>query len=78
MQARRWYLQPEAALTTDLPPPSQASQFRYNPADPTPNVGGAINPTLARGTGPKESPQYHLILLCEYFVSITAENVTQA
>jgi uncharacterized protein len=55
MQARHWYLQPEAALTTDLPPPSQASQFRYNPADPTPNVGGAINTTLARGTGPQDN-----------------------
>ncbi|HEX9131094.1 MAG TPA: CocE/NonD family hydrolase [Ktedonobacteraceae bacterium] len=55
MQARRWYLQPEAALGTDPPPSSPASQFRYDPADPTPNVGGAINTTLGRGTGPQDN-----------------------
>ncbi len=49
MQARRWYLQPDARLNTDLPPSKPPSQFRYDPADPTPNVGGAINTTLGRG-----------------------------
>lgn len=48
---QRWYLQPEEALATDLPSKSQASRFRYDPADPTPNVGGATNATLAKGTG---------------------------
>ena len=55
MQARHWYLQPEAARGTGLPPASEASQFRYHPADPTPNVGGAISTTLGRGTGPQEN-----------------------
>ncbi len=54
-QAQRWYLQPEAALTTDIPPDSQASQFRYDPRDPTPNVGGAINTTLGRGAGAQDN-----------------------
>jgi uncharacterized protein len=55
LQTQRWYLQPGAALTTAMPPDSQASQFRYDPADPTPNVGGAINATLGRGTGPQNN-----------------------
>jgi putative CocE/NonD family hydrolase len=55
LQARRWYLQPEAGLGTQLPPSKPPSQFRYDPADPTPNVGGAINTTLARGTGPQDN-----------------------
>ncbi|KYK33231.1 MAG: CocE/NonD family hydrolase [Theionarchaea archaeon] len=54
-QTQRWYLQPEAALTTDIPPDSQASQFRYDPRDPTPNVGGAINATLGRGAGAQDN-----------------------
>ncbi|MCL5998974.1 MAG: CocE/NonD family hydrolase [Chloroflexi bacterium] len=55
VQPQRWYLQPEAALTTNMPPASQASQFRYDPADPTPNVGGATNDTLGRGTGAQDN-----------------------
>src|SRR3989304_5610897 len=53
--APHWYLQPEAALTTNIPPDSQASHFRYDPADPTPNVGGATNATLGRGTGAQDN-----------------------
>ena len=55
MQIQRWHLQPEAALTTDIPPDSQASQFRYDPGDPTPNVGGAINVTFGRGAGAQDN-----------------------
>jgi putative CocE/NonD family hydrolase len=55
MQARRWYLQPEAVLSTDPPPSKPPSQFRYDPADPTPNVGGAIKTTLGRVTGPQDN-----------------------
>jgi putative CocE/NonD family hydrolase len=55
LQARRWYLQPDAELGMELPPSSQPSRFRYDPADPTPNVGGAINTMLARGTGPQDN-----------------------
>ena len=32
-----------------------SSQFHYDPADPTPNVGGAINTTLGRVTGPQDN-----------------------
>jgi hypothetical protein len=55
MQTQRWHLQPEAALTTDVPPNSQPSRFRYDPSDPTPNVGGAINTTLGWGTGAQDN-----------------------
>ncbi|GBF33224.1 X-Pro dipeptidyl-peptidase [Desulfocucumis palustris] len=50
-QNQHWYLQPESALNMVMPPDSHASQFRYDPNNPTPNVGGATNATLARGTG---------------------------
>ncbi len=55
VQAQRWYLQPEAALSAELPPASPASQFQYDPADPTPSVGGATNATLGRGTGQQDN-----------------------
>ena len=54
-QLQQWYLQPEAALSTDVPPDSQASTFQYDPRDPTPNVGGAINTPLGRGTGAQDN-----------------------
>jgi len=54
-QAQRWYLQSGAALGPDLPSVSQPDRFRYDPADPTPNVGGATNATLGRGTGPQDN-----------------------
>ena len=54
-QTQRWYLQPEAALGTNLPPDAPASRYRYDPADPTPNVGGATNATLGRGTGAQDN-----------------------
>jgi len=47
---RRWYLQPEAALDTALPPDSPPDRYRYDPADPTPNVGGATNAIMGKGT----------------------------
>ncbi len=37
-----WYLQPEGGLAPGLPPATEADRYRYNPADPTPNVGGAL------------------------------------
>ena len=55
VQAQRWHLQPGFALATDLPPDSQPSQFRYDPADPTPSVGGAVNAILGRGAGPQDN-----------------------
>lgn len=36
----KWYLQPNSGLTKELPPASAPDRYRYNPADPTPAVGG--------------------------------------
>ncbi|HWC36245.1 MAG TPA: CocE/NonD family hydrolase [Mycobacteriales bacterium] len=36
-----WYLQPGGKLGTEVPPESEPDRFRYDPADPTPSIGGA-------------------------------------
>ncbi len=38
----RWHLQGEAALSTADPEPSPPDRYRYDPADPTPAVSGAM------------------------------------
>jgi putative CocE/NonD family hydrolase len=38
--AERFHLQPGGALATDLPAESVPDDYRYDPADPTPAVGG--------------------------------------
>jgi len=35
-----WYLQPDAGLARDPAPDSQPDRYRYDPADPTPSLGG--------------------------------------
>ena len=39
-QSERWHLQPGGALAPELPPASEPDRYRYDPADPTPAVGG--------------------------------------
>ena len=39
----RWYLQPQHKLLDRIPLDSDPDQYRYNPGDPTPSIGG---PTL--------------------------------
>ncbi len=39
-QSERWLLQPNGALSQDAPPASEPDRYRYDPADPTPAVGG--------------------------------------
>ncbi len=41
-QPQRWYLQPGGGLGTDPPSESVPDRYRYDPADPTPNVGGVL------------------------------------
>ncbi|MEV7038442.1 CocE/NonD family hydrolase [Amycolatopsis sp. NPDC051061] len=38
--ARRFHLRPGGALSTDVPGDSSPDRYRYDPADPTPAVGG--------------------------------------
>ena len=48
-----YYLQAQARLLPDLPPAgSPPDHYRYDPADPTPNVGG---PLLSSRAGPKDN-----------------------
>lgn len=48
----RWYLQPDGALATTPPPASEPDHYRYNPADPTPAVGGN---SLGKSMGKKDN-----------------------
>lgn len=36
----RWHLQPNGRLAPEPPPESEPDHYRYDPADPTPAVGG--------------------------------------
>ena len=44
---QRWHLHPGGRLAPDAPPPSDPDRYTYDPADPTPIVGG----TLLRKSG---------------------------
>ncbi|MDT4998839.1 MAG: uncharacterized protein QOK12_944 [Mycobacterium sp.] len=46
---RRFYLQPDGVLSTDLPGESEPDAYRYDPNDPTPAVGGIL--LRSRGGG---------------------------
>ena len=39
-QQQRWHLQPNGALATSTPPAAEPDHYRYDPANPTPAVGG--------------------------------------
>jgi putative CocE/NonD family hydrolase len=41
MQLTPWYLQSKNGFSTDTPTISEPDSYTYNPADPTPSVGGA-------------------------------------
>jgi uncharacterized protein len=49
---QRWHLQPGRALATAPPPDGEPDRYRYDPADPTPAVGGS---TLSDNSGPKDN-----------------------
>jgi putative CocE/NonD family hydrolase len=53
-RASPWFLQPSGGLAPASPQDSPPSRFRYDPADPTPTVGGAI---VAVSAGPKDNRQ---------------------
>jgi hypothetical protein len=48
---QRWHLQPAGALATTVPPAGEPDRYTYDPADPTPSVGG----TSTLGGGPKDN-----------------------
>jgi putative CocE/NonD family hydrolase len=45
-------LQPAGGLTTELPGESEPDTYRYDPANPTPSVGGAL---LSENAGPRDN-----------------------
>lgn len=53
----RWYAQPGGALREGAPPVagSEPDRYRYDPADPTPFVGGN---TLGKGAGAKDNRRF--------------------
>jgi uncharacterized protein len=51
--AQTWYLLPEGCLAPSPPPLSTVDQFRFDPLDPTPAVGGPL--LLASFAGPKDN-----------------------
>jgi len=42
LQPERWHLQPDGGLAPEPPSQSDPDRYRYDPADPTPNLAGAI------------------------------------
>lgn len=48
----RWYLQPHGQLSPIPPAQSSSDHYRYDPADPTPAVGGTI---LTSDAGPRDN-----------------------
>lgn len=52
IQSERWHLQPEKGLSTALPPESEPDRYRYDPADPTPSIGGSA---LSLNSGPRDN-----------------------
>jgi putative CocE/NonD family hydrolase len=49
---QRWHLHPGKHLDPMSPPESEPDHYRYNPADPTPAVGGC---SLSQNSGPKDN-----------------------
>jgi putative CocE/NonD family hydrolase len=48
---QRWYLHPGRILSPETPPESEPDRYHYDPADPTPGVGGAA---MSANSGPKD------------------------
>ena len=53
-ESQRWYLHPGGGLASSLPPASEPDHYRYDPADPTPAVGGNSLGSSKR-MGPKDN-----------------------
>jgi putative CocE/NonD family hydrolase len=50
--ATRWHLQPQERLAQEPPPDSPPDGYRYDPANPTPSVGGTV---LTADAGPRDN-----------------------
>jgi putative CocE/NonD family hydrolase len=54
MHQHLWYLQPGSGLANMVPPASEPDHYRYDPARPTPSVGGAAR-SFATGPGSQDN-----------------------
>src|SRR5579872_6419874 len=54
VQRERWYLQDQGGLAPTPPPTTEPDRYRYDPADPTPAVGGN-SLGAAKRMGPKDN-----------------------
>jgi len=52
---QRWHLQPHGALATPVPPAGEPARYTYDPADPTPAVGGTSSSFA--NAGPKDNQE---------------------
>ncbi|WP_375768154.1 CocE/NonD family hydrolase [Archangium gephyra] len=52
MQTHRWHLQADRGLAPATPTASEPDRYRYDPANPTPSLGGAL---LTREAGPRDN-----------------------
>jgi uncharacterized protein len=53
-ETERWYLRAGGGLASTMPPASEPDRYRYDPADPTPAVGGN-SLGAAKHMGPKDN-----------------------
>ena len=54
MHQKPWYLHPGGGLASMVPPPSGQDHYRYDPADPTPSVGGVAR-SFGTGAGSQDN-----------------------
>lgn len=55
---QRWHLQAGGALSTEPPEASAPDGYTYDPADPTPSVGGPVlSASIGRGSAPPDNRQ---------------------
>ena len=52
VRTERWHLHGAGRLAPEMPGDSSPDRYRYDPADPTPSVGG---PLFGRGAGPRDN-----------------------
>jgi hypothetical protein len=65
-EPRRWHLTPDGTLVEDAPASAGVVQFHFDPADPTPTIGGAL---LGAGAGMRKQQQLEARSDVRHFVS---------
>jgi putative CocE/NonD family hydrolase len=61
---QRWHLHATGRLHPQVPPPSPPTAYRYDPADPTPGVGGASLSTRNAGARDQRARESRPDVLC--------------